>query len=479
MKLLFSSSEPACAEGGPTRSARSWAYWFVVVTASAIGFWFLAADLLVRHPNSCRTFYHAAKALEERGDLYGSHAPGSDPQYVYPPLFALVFLPLSWLTLVQATRLWLVFNVALTLAALWAGTAELMRRFRVPRCAWTLVGVACGAFLLSVGEVKTEWATGQTDTLILLAFVLALRWLDRRPWLAGAVIGGAANIKYQTLVALPWMLARRRWTAAGTAALATLGCLLVPALVSGWVGNLHNVGIALAGLGKFLGVHGSAAAPTVDVGWERSISITSAAARLLAAARRGPAGGVVIGGCVGLAVLGVYARLYRLASFRLFEFRAAGHGRVPADEGVVAVEWIGLMVAWLAFGPEVARRHMFVLLLLHAAVLLLLVDRQARFAKKGLFIGLLVWQLGLRLPPSGMPLFQKIGDVWNGIGGPSWCLLLLYGLLIRTVLAGTRVPASEPNPAQATGQSGERQGGEHRGSPGPAAPLLTWEGTEV
>ena len=311
-----------------------------------------------------------------------------------------------------------------------------------------LVGLSCGAFWLSIGEIKTEWATGQTDTLILIAFTLALRWLERLPWLAGMALGFGANIKYQTLVALPWMILRQRWQAAWSVALATLGFALLPAALTGWEENLRNLRVAFAGLEGFVGIHSQFAAPTVDVAWLRSISITSAIARWLEMGRGGSSKALAISGLIALGFLGAVAWMYRLHAFRLFSFRSDSRPSVPKNGGMVAIEWIGLMVAWLAFGPEVSRRHMFVLVLLHSTVLALLANPENRFRRKPLGIALVVWQLGFRLPPSHSPIFPKAGDIWNGIGGPSWCLLFLYASLVWSGLQWINAPlANVPHAA--------------------------------
>jgi hypothetical protein len=204
---------------------------------------------------------------------------------------------------------------------------------------------------------------------------------------------------------------------------------MAPSIVSGWTGNLRDLKVAFAGLGSFAGVHSEVAAKTVKLTWIRSVSITSASGRLLEALHGKSAGAFLLGGCIALLFLGVVWWIYRARDFRLFAPTPEPRSMVPRDPGLVALEWVGLMVAWLAFGPEVSRRHMFVLLLLHVAVLAVLVSPVAELRRKPLVIGLIVWQLGLRLPPSGR-VFEKVTNLWNGIGGPSWCLLALYATLL-------------------------------------------------
>jgi len=407
---------------------------------------FFYADFFHEWTNSFGTFYYAAKAMQAGGDIYASHAPGSNPDYVYPPLFAFLSLLSLSVDLSVATRVWLAVNVLVTWLALGLGAWEMIRRFQLPS-GWPMaLLLASGAFLLSVGELKTEWSTGQSDTLILLAFVLALRWLDRAPVFAGLALGFSANIKYQTLFALPWMIARRRWRAAGATVLATLGFASLPAVVSGWTGNLRSLKVALAGLGAFVGVHSEAAAKTMNLTWIRSVSVTSAMGRLLELLHASPERAFALSGLVAVLFLGIVSRIYRARSLDLFSPVPAARALAPPQPGITALEWVGLTVAWLVFGPEVSRRHMFVLLLLHLTVLAVLASPVVGFSRKPLVIGLIIWQIGLRLPPSHPAFFQITSDSWNWVGGPSWCLLFLYATLLWSGLDWARHARAAPPP---------------------------------
>jgi hypothetical protein len=418
----------------------------VAGTALVLTAVFVYADFFHEWTDSFGTFYYAAKAMQAGGDIYASHVPGLQPNYVYPPLFAFLCLLSLSVDLSVATRVWLAVDVLITWLALWLGAREMIRRFQLPS-GWPMgLLLASGAFLLSVGEVKTEWSTGQTDTLILLAFVLALRWLDRAPVFAGLALGFSANIKYQTLFVLPWMIARRRWRAAGVTVLAVLGFASLPAVISGWAGNLRNLKVAFAGLGAFAGVPSEAAAKTKNLTWIRSVSVTSAMGRLLELLHANPAGALVLSGLVAVLFLGIVWRIYRARSLDLFSPLPLARAFAPAQPGITALEWVGLMVAWLVFGPEVSRRHMFVLLLLHLTVLAVLVSPVADFSRKPLVIGLIVWQIGLRLPPSHQAFFQSASDFWNGVGGPSWCLLFLYATLLWSGLDWARHVLTAPPP---------------------------------
>lgn len=413
----------------------------LAVVAFALALRFAWADFQHTEPNTFREFYWAAQTLRAGGNVYTSHPPGDLCQYVYPPLFALILVPWTQLSLLAAQRLWLLLDVALTALALYLAAGDLARRFRLRGGAATRWLLAAGAFVLSAGEVKTEWSTAQTDTLILLAFVLGLRWLERAPWLAGLALGCGGNIKYQPLLALPWMLARRRWRPAVGTAVAAGGVALLPAFALGWGGNLRALGVALAGLGSFAGRPAEVAARTVKVTWIRSVSITSASARFVAAWHGQSLVAFALAGLVALLFLGLAWGMYRAHGWNLF-----ARAPVTRDPRLVGVEWVGLMVGWLAFGPEVSRRHMFVLLLLHVTVLAVLTAPGPQRSRPWLGVALVIWQFGLRLPPSGAT-FQRASAFWNAVGGPSWCLLLLYATLLWSVLELLSRRPAQPSPA--------------------------------
>ena len=418
-----------------------------IAASIILALWFFGVGLHQKSSNGVETFYYAAKAAQAGEDIYASHSPKLDPQYVYPPLFAVAMTPLLQFQLMPATRLWLCFNVLVTGLALWIGAREIGRRLQLPTGWRFTCAYACAAFVLSAGEIKTEWGTGQTDTLTLLAFTLALAWLDKRPILAGLALGAAANIKYQPLFAVPYLLVRGRWRAALSGILSTVAVALLPALVLGWQRNLQFLGEAFGGLGKFAGLHTLQAAKTVKLTWIRSVSITSALGRLLEHIGHDPGKAFLIAGLVALLFLGVIWGIYRARGFNLLTGGGDPATRslisAPASlvSAVTSYEWSGLMVAWLAFGPEVSRRHMFVLLLLNlVAVGILIAAARHGINRRPLLVGLVVFQIGLRLPPAK---WHAPSEFWNGIGGPSECLLFYYATLLWTGLAVARALAEK------------------------------------
>jgi hypothetical protein len=108
---------------------------------------------------------------------------------------------------------------------------------------------------------------------------------------------------------------------------------------------------------------------------------------------------------------------------------------------VVGVEWAGLIVAALAFSPQTNTRHLYLLLLvlLPAATMMILPRRGVSLA--ALLAGILLLWLSLVLPPGGSAL-HEYERIWRHVGGPSWCMLVMYAALLGAALRYVRAPTS-------------------------------------
>jgi len=419
----------------PSFFTPSWWHKAVISAALLLAAAFFIIDLRHHASNTMATFYYAAGALKSGGDLYASHAPGVEPQYVYPPLFAVLMVPFAGWKLATLTRFWLIVNFVTTGVALWLGASEIARRFGLSRNHWNIAWLAASAFLLSAGEIKTEWSTSQTDMLVLIPFILGLIWAERRPGFAGVALALGGNIKYQPLFALPYFAFRRRWRAFFITILAAIAIALLPGCVIGWQRNLDYLARAFAGLGLFAGVPAQAAAHTVNLTWIRSVSITSTMGRLLLHEGLNPAKAFYASGLVALGVLALVWRLYQRQQLNLLAPRPGKSQGKEAEGMLTSIECVGLMVAWLAFGPEVSRRHMVVLMLLNLLCVAMIAAAGSGTNGLKLKLGLLFLQLGMRFPPSSL---SAANHFWNGVGGPSWCLLAVYLLLVARGAAACR-----------------------------------------
>ncbi|MFG3595725.1 glycosyltransferase family 87 protein [Bradyrhizobium sp. RDI18] len=128
----------------------------------------------------------------------------------YPPFFFAIAVLVAALPYAGGLALWLVASFAAYLATI---------RAILPRQETLLVAAAFPAVLVNVGH-------GQNGFLTAALLGGALHWLDRRPWLAGVLIGLLAY-KPQFGVLIPIaLLAGGRWRTIGAAA-ATVVALVV------------------------------------------------------------------------------------------------------------------------------------------------------------------------------------------------------------------------------------------------------------
>jgi hypothetical protein len=146
--------------------------------------------------------------------------------YRYPPLFAVLFLPMAGLPFAITALLW-----CAALAALYTGVVALVAREAGPaRWPWWLPA------LVVVGPL-TDWTLGFGNaSVLLLVALLGADLADRRgrSGIAGALVAGAVFVKLTPLLLLVYYAARGRWTTVqatllGLAAL-LIGSLLLPGL---------------------------------------------------------------------------------------------------------------------------------------------------------------------------------------------------------------------------------------------------------
>jgi len=394
-----------------------------VIAAAILLIASLCASLLVTDVNRIRHqttgdfehFYYAADAMRHGANPYTAHTRG----YIYPPLIAFVFQPLSLLTYDRAAAMMLCINVAITLLAVGLAVDEFLKRFGAPRGWLITCSMMIPAMLLNIDKIKGEWQMWQTDVFMLLLFVMALRWIDRLPFVAGAALGMAINIKYIPLIFLPYLLIRRRWTASLGLVTGTIFFALLPSLSTGWAANCRNWGTATNGLLQMAESHPahSEAAEVHDVKDSLSCSITSAMAR--AAGSHTTVGFAVAGG-IALFFFGIAWGIYALHRIPLFAARSA------RDPQLTAVEWVMLIAIALAFAPQTNTRHLFDTLIFTSAASVVLTFAKPTINRRPLAIGTAILFLGFVLPPGNRTYHgeRTPAVIWLRMAGPCWCLVI-------------------------------------------------------
>jgi alpha-1,2-mannosyltransferase len=208
--------------------ARGYSQVLLVICAIAFSGWIAISDGLIdRNGKPLGTDFsnvYAAGALTWQGRPADAYEPARQhaaekaifggrevPFYGwhYPPFFFVVAFLVAAVPYAYGLALWLVASFAAYLATL---------RAILPRPETLLIAAAFPAVFINTGH-------GQNGFLTAALLGAALHWLDRRPWLAGLLIGCLAY-KPQFGVLIPIaLLAGRRWSTIG-AAIVTVAALV-------------------------------------------------------------------------------------------------------------------------------------------------------------------------------------------------------------------------------------------------------------
>jgi hypothetical protein len=185
-------------------------------------------------------YLFAARQIATGGDPYAdfirSHVPWDwslSSGYLYPPAFAVLLIPLTWVSNDLAVRIWLVLIQAAVLASILIVYRVIGRPGRGELLA--LVAVLTTFFPLA----NTVLA-GTMNSLLLLLLTLAWAcWGRRRDAAGGVLIGAAAIFKLFPAALLPYLAWRRHWKLLGAAALTGLGGLALGLMVTGLDHNIY------------------------------------------------------------------------------------------------------------------------------------------------------------------------------------------------------------------------------------------------
>jgi alpha-1,2-mannosyltransferase len=157
-------------------------------------------------------------------------------QFKYLPAFAVAIAPLAKMPPVAARGVWFFLSVALLVVLVNRSYAMLPgRRSRAAFLVWLTI-LAMGKFYVR------EVGLGQTNLLLAVLVLTALAcWMRGRDVAAGALLAAAAVVKPYAVLFLPYLVARRKWSAAASFVVVLLGALALPVVTYGWSGNLAQL----------------------------------------------------------------------------------------------------------------------------------------------------------------------------------------------------------------------------------------------
>ena len=408
------------------------AVWALAMVPYAVATWASFHSIARgRRTGNLLDFLSAARAMRHGTDIYASGSGG----YVYPPLIAFLYQPLSMLGDKAAGFVALGVEAAVAVFTLTLVSRVLVRRLVggvAGRVDPLLVArVAAFGAICTADKIKGEFSHLETNVWMLVAFTAAMRWVDRRPWLCGLALGFAFNVKYLPVVLVPYLLVRGRWRATGWFAVWAVVLAAVPAASMGWRADAAAWAAATGGLARLFGVdlavpHAAHVRAITDA---VSISLTSGLAR---ATGLPATAALAVAAAIGAMAVGVGVVVYRRAGLPVVRWPAVAAQHGPPFRGLLSVEWVGLLLLTLTFSPFTNSRHLYMLLDVNIAAGALILGSAGRVARWPLVLAALAMAAGISLPPGGTATFDHADAAWRTLGGPGWCMLAMFVTLVWT-----------------------------------------------
>lgn len=216
----------------------------LVAVLSALYLWRFVLPLVLApeapRADDFQDYLFAARQVAAGGDPYAdfdrTHVPWDwslSSGYLYPPAFAAILVPLTWITNDLAVRLWLFLLQAMVLAS-----------FLI---IYTTIGRPRRGELLCILAVVTTFFplagnlyTGAMNPLIFLLLTTAWAvWRRHKDLECGAALGAAAAMKVIAVGLLPYLAARRHWRALLAFTLVSAAGLAAGFLVTSAPHNWH------------------------------------------------------------------------------------------------------------------------------------------------------------------------------------------------------------------------------------------------
>lgn len=217
----------------------------VLASVAAVLPWLVDAGPSLRYAIDIDVYRAGAAALLDGDNLYtrGYEVGGITLPFTYPPLAAMLFVPLTLVPYPLALVTWTISSVVL----LWWCLVIVLRHAAPARWNHRVLATWILPFALLAEPVRETLGFGQIN-ILLMALVL-IDTLTKRPWLPrGVLIGLAAAIKLTPAVFILVFLVRRQWRHAVVTFLSGVGFTLLAAALSWqnswtyWLDTLSDTG---------------------------------------------------------------------------------------------------------------------------------------------------------------------------------------------------------------------------------------------
>lgn len=178
------------------------------------GAYYVAANLAAEHPAS-RLYYQAMSSdgrfilSESENGWQEAAARFGVPKayaFIYPPFFAILMEPFTYLRYGVAYRLWIALTVLLTIGSVWLSLLLGGSRLNFA------LGLILAVGLFSFSPFFQELAVGQVASLILFLCAVGVWLLSRsQDWPSSFCFAVATMIKLTPIIAIPILVIHRKW----------------------------------------------------------------------------------------------------------------------------------------------------------------------------------------------------------------------------------------------------------------------------
>lgn len=213
----------------------------VILAALTVRFGLLVVEIGVGSVQQDFASYYVAGQSVTRGlSPFDNHIDADPPlwdgvavfrhsRFMYPPVVAYAFTPLTLLPYLSAKFVWMILIFAALAASLWQ--AARLVDLRLDLTNGLILAVAVTAYF----PVLTLLERGQIDSVTLMILIVAIRVLVRgkRQFPAGVLLAVATAVKLHGLFLLPFLIARKRWYAVLGFLAGAMGILMLSLLAHG------------------------------------------------------------------------------------------------------------------------------------------------------------------------------------------------------------------------------------------------------
>jgi len=210
--------------------SRYWPWLFILIAAAAY------YPRFVKIPAGMEMYPQAAACM-----LHGEMLQTCDIGFSYPPIFALLMLPLEPMPLWLRNLAWYLITIGATIGLFKLSEMIARRAIAIPLSAFELGWLRFLVLLLTSKLVLAVFENQAYDALVLFVLFCGLAAIvtGREAW-GGAGLAFAAALKATPLIFLPYLLWKRHFVAAAVFVVVFIGASFLPDLFFTPAGTTHG-----------------------------------------------------------------------------------------------------------------------------------------------------------------------------------------------------------------------------------------------